>query len=147
MTEVHVAIDIDAPPDIVWAAIEDIESHTKWMADAESIRFTSAEQRGVGTRFVCATRIGPIHLDDVMEITRWQEPEVMGVSHHGMVTGEGEFTLTPIDLGRRTRFEWREQLHLPWYLGGALGAAIAAPLVLAPLWRRNLRRLRALITP
>jgi len=144
---VHVSIDIDAPPDSVWEAIEDIESHVHWMADAESIRFTSEQRQGVGTRFVCRTRIGPIHLDDVMEITAWEAPAAMGVSHHGLVTGDGRFTLTPLDDATRTRFEWREQLRFPWYLGGPFGAAIAAPLVLRPLWRRNLKRLRARITP
>ena len=54
----------------------------------------------------------------------------MGVRHVGVVTGTGRFTLTPIDLGRRTRFTWDESLTFPWWLGGPLGALVGGRLVL-----------------
>jgi hypothetical protein len=79
-----------------------------------------------------------------MEITEWQPGRSMGVRHTGLVTGVGTFTLTPIDLDRRTRFTWAEELRFPWWLGGTLGARVGGALVMRPIWRRNLRRLRAL---
>lgn len=145
MSRVHVGIEIDADPDTVWQVVEPIERHVDWMADAESIRFTSAQSRGVGTTFVCRTKVGPLRLDDHMAVTEWQPGAVMGVDHRGIVAGSGRFTITALDLGRRTRFEWTEQLHFPWYLGGPVGAAVGSRLVLAPIWRRNLRRLRTLV--
>ncbi|MEI7548104.1 MAG: hypothetical protein WCK21_08615, partial [Actinomycetota bacterium] len=63
----------------------------------------------------------------------------------GMVKGEGRFTLTPIDLGRRTRFTWDETLAFPWWLGGPVGAFVGGKLVLAAIWRRNLQGLRRLV--
>jgi hypothetical protein len=80
-----------------------------------------------------------------MEITEWEPGAVMGVRHIGMVTGTGRFTLEPIDLGRRTRFVWEETLVFPWWMGGPLGALIGGKVVLAAIWRRNLRGLRRLV--
>ena len=45
MTPIRVTTVIDAPPAEVWAGVEDIATHVEWMADAESITFTS-EQTG-----------------------------------------------------------------------------------------------------
>ncbi len=137
----HVRVEIDATPAVVWREIAAIEHHVTWMADAESIEFTTEQRRGVGTRFVCRTRIGPIRVDDVMEVAEWEPETAIGVRHTGIVSGIGRFTLTPIDLARRTRFEWAERLHFPWYLGGRLGAAIGGPTVLARIWQANLARL------
>lgn len=142
MAGVHVIVEIDADVSQVWDEVERIEDHVHWMADAVAIRFDSDQRRGVGSTFVCDTKIGPIRLADRMAVTEWQPREVIGVRHDGLVTGSGRFTLTPIDLGRRTRFAWSEELTFPWWLGGRLGAAIAAPLVLRPLWQRNLRTLQ-----
>lgn len=139
------SVNIDAPPDVVWAAIEPIERHVEWMSDAEAITFETSQRRGAGTRFRCDTRIGPIHLVDAMEVTGWNPGMAMGVRHTGIVTGTGTFTLTPIDLERRTRFSWNERLHFPWWLGGPAGAAIAAATVLPMVWRRNLATLRRII--
>jgi hypothetical protein len=134
---VRVAVTLAAPPATVWDDVRDLSSHVAWMADAESITFTSARREGVGTAFDCVTRVGPVRLTDRMEITEWVPERAMGVRHVGLVTGTGRFTLRGRP-GRRTRFTWREQLDVPWWLGGAL----ATP-VLHLLWRRNLHRLRA----
>ncbi|HEY0518810.1 MAG TPA: hypothetical protein VGC84_04890, partial [Ilumatobacteraceae bacterium] len=55
------------------------------------------------------------------------------------------FTLTPIDLGRRTRFAWDETLVFPWWLGGPLGALVAGRVVLRAIWKRNLRTLKGIV--
>lgn len=140
-----VSVDIDATPEAVWAVVEPVERHVDWMHDAVAIRFTGEQQRGVGTEFLCDTKVGPITLVDRMEITEWEAPKAMGVRHTGMVTGDGRFTLEPIDLGRRTRFTWAETLTFPWWLGDPLGALVGGKLVLRPIWRRNLRNLRHLV--
>jgi hypothetical protein len=111
------------------------------MHDAEAIRFLTEQRRGVGTRFECDTRVGPIRLTDVMEVTEWRPRRAMGIRHVGVVTGTGRFRLRRLP-GGRTRFTWTERLHFPWWLGGPIGATIGANLVLAPIWRRNLANLR-----
>ncbi len=145
MSDVTVSIDITAPPEVVWAAVEVVERHVDWMADAVAIRFESEQERGVGTTFLCDTKIGPIKLTDRMEITRWDPGEAMGVRHSGIVTGSGVFTLEPLAGGTRTKFTWTESLEYPWYLGGRLGAAASGRVLLGPLWRRNLKRLKSLV--
>lgn len=140
--KIRVGITIAAPTDEVWRLIEPVERHVDWMADAESIRFTTARTRGVGTAFDCVTHVGPFRTTDRMEIVEWEAPRAMGIEHRGVVTGRGRFTLTP--LGAGTRFTWREQLTFPWWMGGSLGAFLAKP-VLRAIWRRNLRRLKTIV--
>ena len=69
----------------------------------------------------------------------------MGVRHAGMVKGVGRFTLIPLADGEHTRFTWEETLHFPWWMGGPLGALVGGKLVLAAIWRRNLRDLKRLV--
>ncbi len=145
MSEIRVAIEIDATPARVWEVVEPVENHVDWMHDAVAIRFTGEQTRGVGTEFLCDTKVGPIKLVDRMEITEWVPGEVMGVRHTGLVTGSGRFTLEPIDLGRRTRFVWQEELTFPWWLGGPIGAYIGGKVVLRAIWNRNLRGLKQLV--
>ncbi len=130
---------VDASPAEVWAYLEDIGSHVEWMADARSIRFLTAQRTGVGTRFECDTRIGPLRLNDVMEITEWRPGKVMGVRHTGVVTGTGRFTLKRAQ-GGRTQVRWDERLAFPAWMGGKVGAQAGKP-VLRWVWRRNLARL------
>jgi hypothetical protein len=145
MSGIRVGIDIDATTERVWQVVEPVEHHVDWMHDAVAIRFTGEQTRGTGTEFLCDTKVGPFRLVDRMEITEWVPGEVMGVRHTGLVTGTGRFTLTPIDLGRRTRFEWAETLTFPWWMAGRLGARLGGWVALGPIWRRNLRNLRRLV--
>jgi hypothetical protein len=145
VAEVAVSADFDAAPATVWRVIEPIEDHVQWMADARAIRFETSQHRGVGTRFTCETVIGPFHLDDHMEITDWRPERVMGVRHHGLVTGNGRFQLEPLDGGQRTRFTWQEELRFPWWMGGPVAARLGGTAVLRRIWRGNLRRLKPLV--
>ena len=118
----------------VWPHLADLSSHVEWMADAEAIRFTTRQRRGVGTTFECDTKVGPLRLTDHMEVTEWEEGRLIGVRHHGLVTGTGRFSIEPLDGGEATALTWEEDLALPWRL--------ASP-VLGAIWRRNLSRLKA----
>ena len=145
MAAITVSADYDATPEQLWATLEPIERHVDWMADAESIEFLTANHRGVGTRFVCVTKVGPVRLRDVLEITAWEPHRSMGVRHEGLVTGDGHFTLQPLDDGRRVRFTWSEELTVPWWLGGRVAARVGGRQVMARIWRGNLTRLRPLV--
>lgn len=125
----------------MWRDLQDISSHEQWMEDAVAIRFLTDQRTGVGTRFECDTKVGPLRLTDVMEITEWAPGKAMGVRHTGLVTGTGTFTLKKAR-GGRTAFQWREKLRFPIWMGGPLGAFAAKP-VLSWVWRRNLRNLQA----
>jgi hypothetical protein len=143
MARIRVSTTIDAPPRVVWGAVDDIGSHVRWMADAHAIRFRAGPRRGVGTTFECDTRLGPLRVTDVMEITAWRPRRRMGVRHTGLITGTGEFRLRRAR-GGRTRFTWSERLRFPWWLGGPVGAA-AGKVLLHLVWQRNLRNLKRLV--
>jgi hypothetical protein len=130
VARIAVGLDVDAPPNAVWEQLASIERHVEWMADAVAIEFRSEQTRDVGTTFDC---------------TEWVPGEAMGVAHTGVVSGTGRFTLVPL-AGERTRVVWEEDLRFPWWLGGPLGELAGGWLVLRPIWRRNLRRLAALVT-
>ncbi|MFM8303307.1 MAG: SRPBCC family protein [Actinomycetota bacterium] len=139
---IRIETEIPAPPDVVWAAIEDLSTHTEWMADAERITFVSEQRAGVGTEFDCLTVVGPLRTTDRMTVTEWEPGAVMGIRHKGAVTGTGRFTLE--SAGSGTRFCWSEELRFPWWLGGRIGEVARKP-VLTRVWRRNLTRLRAYV--
>ena len=139
---IHLCTTIGAPVDLVWATVEDIATHTRWMADAESIEFVTDQRSGVGTEFDCRTRVGPLATTDRMRVTEWEPGAVMGIEHRGVVTGTGRFTLRAVGADL-TEFCWTEELVFPKAMGGGLGERAGRP-VLERIWRANLRRLRAL---
>lgn len=156
MSDVTVSIDLNASPGKVWQIVEPIERHVDWMADAVAIKFETEQSRGVGTKFLCDTKVGPIRLTDQMEITEWQPAVdadgetpavdgVMGVKHTGIVTGSGVFSIEPLADPARSKFTWSENLDFPWYLGGRLGEIIGGRFVLGFIWKRNLKALKAIV--
>ena len=130
---------IAAPAPTVWAAIERIETHVEWMADAVRIIPLGALREGVGATFACETRVGPLRTRDRLVVTDWAPGERLAVEHTGAVRGEGRFGLRAV--GDRTEFCWDETLCFPWWIGGPVGERLARP-VLRRVWRGNLRRLR-----
>jgi hypothetical protein len=131
-----------ASPTEVWRAVEDISTHPAWMRDAAEITFLSEQHEGVGAEFACLTKVGPLRNHDVLRVTEWEPGVVMGIAHTGVVTGTGRFTLAPD--GTDTRFCWEEVLRFPWWMGGPIGERAAKP-VLGFVWRKNLRRLKAIV--
>ncbi len=140
---ITVGTTIDRPPAVVWEAVEDVGTHTEWMADAVAIRFVTDQTAGVGTAFDCDTEVGPFRLTDRMEITRWEPGAAMGVRHVGLVTGEGVFTIADAGTGR-SRFTWTERLVFPWWMGGSVGGVVGG-WIMRRLWQGNLRRLKTLV--
>jgi hypothetical protein len=65
---------IDAPPTDVWRVVSDIGGHARWQVDVRAIEFMTHDQRGVGTKYLCDTRLGPIRMRIPMTITEWREP-------------------------------------------------------------------------
>jgi hypothetical protein len=145
MSRITVSIELAASPARVWEIVEPVERHVDWMADAVAIRFTNSQTRGVGTTFDCDTKVGPIKLTDRMEITEWVPEKSMGVKHVGIVTGTGVFTIEPLGNGQYTKFTWSEKLTFPWWLGGPIGEVIGGNIVMKAIWRRNLKKLQALV--
>ncbi len=149
MAAISVSTVIPVVPALVWEELRHIERHVDWMSDAESIRLLTEATEGVGVRFECLTKVGPLRLNDQMEVTEWRDGEVMGVKHSGLVSGWGRFQLAPVsgpDGKTLTKFEWSEELHFRWWMGGPLTAILAVP-VLRLIWKRNLASFAARFGP
>ena len=140
MATICVTIEIAASPKQVWEVVKDISDHVNWMKDAERIDFLTEQVSGVGTMFDCASMVGPFWLKDKMEITEWVDEKSMGVSHEGLVTGTGRFSLVATK-SNETRFTWEETLHFPYWMGGPLRNPVGTRL-LALIWRKNLKLLK-----
>lgn len=139
MAEIYIDTYINSSPEIIWKSIQNIESHTDWMQDAEKIEFLTDFKEGTGTKFNCLTKVAFIKLNDKMEITEWETNKTMGVTHKGIVSGSGKFSLIPKNNG--TMFSWQENLKYPWYMGGVVGETISKP-ILKRIWKKNLSNLK-----
>ena len=137
---VRVGQTIDASPADVWPFVADINSHALWQVDVRAIRFTSANTRGVGATYECATRLGPIRMRIPMEVVEWTEGKAVAVHYEGSLSGGGRISLKRRGRGRRTRVRWAANIRLPWWLGGPVGA-LATVQLLRLVWRANFKNL------
>jgi uncharacterized protein YndB with AHSA1/START domain len=110
----HIAmsLEIKAPINKVWHALEQWESQGDWML-LTKVEVTSEIREGVGTSIAAFTGIGKLGLMDHMQVTTWQPPNICDVIHTGrIIKGTGRFELTQID-GFTTRFDWSEEIKAP----------------------------------
>lgn len=138
MAEISVAVDVDAPPERVWAAVVDWERQAEWVALT-----TVTGGHGVGATLVAWTGVGRLGFRDPMTITTWQPPARCVVRHDGrVVRGWAAFEVLARPDGG-ARFVWSEWLVLPLGTAGELGFAVVKPFF-AWFLRRSLRRFAAL---
>jgi len=148
MPELVEQVDVDAPPEQVWAALVDWDRQGEWMLLTD-VRAVGAGAdgvagQGVGGRLAAVTgvklpglrRIGVL---DSMLITGWEFPRQVDVRHTGrVVRGTGTFEVRPRAGGGST-FVWTEGLDLPLGVLGRAGWPLLRPLIAAGV-RLSLRR-------
>lgn len=116
-TEVTARVDVQAPPEAVFAAVTDWERQEEWIL-ATTVRVLRGDGRSVGSEVEAVTGVRGIGVTDSMRITVWEAPQRCEVRHTGrVVRGTGVFAVRPRGRDAAT-FEWTEHLDLP---GGALG--------------------------
>ncbi|MCS0605625.1 SRPBCC family protein [Streptomyces sp. LP11] len=100
---------------------------TEWPRHADAVPLTRIKvltppPTRVGTRFVARSGVGPLVIDDVMEVTVWRPPVDGGpgfcrLEKRGrIVLGWAEIEVRP-GPGGRTRVEWREELRVRFLPG------------------------------
>ena len=120
-------VDVDAPPEQVFAAATDWEGQGEWMLGTR-VWPTRFRGRGVGGRTTAITKIGPLRILDPMEITGWDPPRSCTVLHTGnLVRGPGAMQVEPRPDGGSV-FVWSEELELPFGVLGRLGWPLVKPL-------------------
>lgn len=120
--------DLPAPPEIVWALITDWERQGDWMLEARDFEVVGEQRTGVGVVARARVSIAGITITDQIEVTDWEPHRHLGIRHHGWVTGRGDVRLAPVGLSR-SFIRWREELHPPLGLLGALGLTLLKPLM------------------
>ena len=126
----ELTVDVDASVEQTWAGATDWARQGEWMVGTK-VRATAQDGQGVGGGIEAFTGVGKFGFLDVMEITRWDPPQVCHVLHTGrVVRGTGEFEVR--DRGdAKSTFVWREDLDLPLGVVGRLGWPLVRPLFAA----------------
>jgi carbon monoxide dehydrogenase subunit G len=135
-------MEIDAPPERVWAAVTDWTRQGEWML-ATDVREVAGPARRLHGRMVARTGLplpGGRHVGvrDTMVITKWEPPRLVEVQHTGrIVRGPGIVEVEP--RGEGVEFTWTERLYPPFGLLGEVGAWLIRPFFVAGV-RFSLRR-------
>jgi hypothetical protein len=137
------SIDLPCPVAEAWDVLTRWERQADWMLDADRIIVRSTHREGVGVRLDVRTRLFQIPaFTDPMEVTAWDPPRSLQISHGALVVGHGTWSLDPVSAG--TRFTWTEDVRLRLPFVGGLAARLYAP-VMRVLMARAQRQLKALI--
>jgi len=120
-------VDVDAPPETVFAAATDWERQHEWMLGT-TVRVCRGDGHSIGSEVQAVTGIAGIGVADRMQITVWDAPSRCEMRHLGrVVRGIGIFAVRPRGRDAAT-FEWTEQLELPLGKLGQWGWPLIRPL-------------------
>jgi len=120
-------VDVDAPPETVFAAATDWGRQGEWMLGT-TVRVCRGDGHSIGSEVEAVTGIAGIGVADRMRITVWDAPSRCEMRHLGrVVRGIGIFAVRPRGRGAAT-FEWTEELELPLGTLGERGWPLIRPL-------------------
>lgn len=133
MAKLVASVIVPAPATVVFEALVDWPGQGRWIP-ATSVRVQSGDGASVGSVVVARSALGPVGFDDILQIYRWQPPELVDVHHVGwLVRGPARFRVVPI-APDSCRVYVAEQLTMPF---GVLGEC--AWLLLKPFARTGLQ--------
>jgi Polyketide cyclase / dehydrase and lipid transport len=159
-------IRIEAPVQLVWEVLVDLELQPVWMRDLRSVWLETPGPLRLGSVVVGEVHMFGMRQTDPIEVIAFDAPTHYGIAHLGAFIGSGHFHLTAL-ADDATHVRWREDLHptgdafplvsrlagLP-IVGTGLGAAAdVAARVTDPLFtpvfewvfRADLQRLKRLV--
>jgi uncharacterized protein YndB with AHSA1/START domain len=122
-------VDTPAPPERTWKALTDWPSHGRWVP-LTRVTVLTPSASGVGARFVGRTGLGPLAVDDPMEVVEWREP-APGVPGHCRVVKQGrvvlgEASFDVVEHAHGSRVTWTEDVEIaPVRLTRPFGGLVA----------------------
>jgi hypothetical protein len=143
--QVEASVLLRASPDRAWAFTLRWEEQPEWIRDAVWVRVITPERERVGARIEVRNRVlGVSMFTEQLEVTAWDPPRRLEMTHRGFVRGVGTWWFEPETAG--TRFTWTEELSMPIPLLGELALWIYRPFM-KRLMRSGLANLQLLLEP
>ena len=112
------SINIDVPPDKVFAYVQDLENMPEWMSSCKSHRITSHQRSGVGTTTHCV-------MEQAGRIIEWDSVVTEYVKNQKMMwhcekpsRNDGIFEFEPTTTGTKVTFTM--DYDLPYSILGAI---------------------------
>jgi uncharacterized protein YndB with AHSA1/START domain len=140
---VEASIHLRVPPEDAWRALLRWEDQPRWIRDADSVRVLTEHREGLGVRIAVRNRVFNVPMfTEELEVTGWEPPRRLEMTHRSFVHGVGTWELEPDGTG--TRFTWVENLSLPMRVVGELALLVYRPF-LQYIMRGALRDLRVFV--
>jgi uncharacterized membrane protein len=137
-------IEIDAPPDRVWAVVSDPARALSFMSGVTRWEAEGQPTTGLGARYRVLFRVGAAEVGGLIEVVEWDEGREMAWTSVLGVDQRGRWRLRRVARGR-TRVELRLAYGVAGGgLAGWVAERIAAPTLSGHL-QRSLRALKRLI--
>lgn len=133
---VGAAIDVAAPPQLVWEFVTDPHRYLHFMNGITRWEVTSKKDRGLGARYRTLMRVGSAEVGGLVEIVECDELRDLAWTSVTGIDQRGRWRLRELANGARTRVE----LRLQYGVGGSGVIGWLAEQVAAPAVRENLRR-------
>lgn len=113
------------PPAQAFAAVLDLREHSR-LVPLTTIQ--APDELAPGARFVARTQLGPLRIDDEMEVTVWHPPHD-GCGGSCRIIKQGRWLGGEIDVvvrasGRGSELVWRQEVLISW-LPAPLGPVAA----------------------
>jgi hypothetical protein len=133
---------VDAPIDVVWAAVADVPFQVEWMSEMRELVLNPPGRAHVGQRGRATVSVVGISVVDPVEVVEVSPPFRYAIRHLGLFKGGGVITLEAGADGTTTILRWEETLVPP--ILPQLGALLQAP-VLRTVFQKDLERLKQLV--
>ncbi|HWI08627.1 MAG TPA: SRPBCC family protein [Solirubrobacteraceae bacterium] len=133
---VQAAIDVAAPPRLVWDFITDPGRYLHFMSGITRWEVASERATGCGARYRTLMRVGSAEVGGLIEIVEHEEPHDLAWTSVTGIDQRGRWRLRERAHGTRTHVE----LRLQYGVAGSGLLGWVAEQVAAPAVRENLRR-------
>jgi uncharacterized membrane protein len=133
---VGAAIDVAAPPQLVWEFVTDPARYLHFMNGITRWEVIGEQDRGLGARYRTLMRVGSAEVGGLVEIVECEEQRDLAWTSVTGIDQRGRWRLRERANGSRTRVE----LRLQYGVGGSGIIGWIAEQVAAPAVRENLRR-------
>ena len=135
---VQAAIDVAAPPELVWSFVADPTRYLHFMSGITRWEVTSELERGCGARYRTLMRVGSAEVGGLVEVVECEELRDLAWTSVTGIDQRGRWRLREIGPGPAARTH--VELRLQYGVAGSGIVGWIAEQVAAPAVRGNLQR-------